>query len=239
MRLVTGRDDPIVMLTKTKCEKATTKRFKNKLKPYHHHFERCNKAVCVHHGREDKVRLGDLVTIPDSDLHHVMDSEAMLAISHAIEDIAGEVRRGELIATFQDFANFLPHKKRYMSLAEDLDAVRVWGCGEIPKNAGKIDFVQAEEERIRRYWLVLFDSEESRAVLLCKQVNRAAKFEDKKFIGFYSFNPYLVQSIRWRFNLLSSGLSRVISHWEKSYPFPDLKMRDLERYIKQPDAVDV
>jgi hypothetical protein len=228
------------MLAKTNCEHATTKRFKTALKPYHHHFDRCEKAVCVHSGRaKGTVRLGDIVTIPDSDLHHVMDSEAMLAISHAIEDIAGETRRGELIATFQEFNNFLPHKKRYMSLAEDLDAVRVWGCGDIPKNCGKIDFVEAGEERIRRYWLVLFDSEHTRAVLLCKQVNKAVKFEDKKFIGFYSFNPYLVQSIRWRFNLLSSGLSRVINHWEKAYPFPDLKMRDLERYLKQSDPVDV
>lgn len=228
------------MLAKTHCEHATTKRFKAKLKPYHHHFDRCGKAVRVHHGHSrEKVRLGDVVTIPDSDLHHVMDSEAMLAISHAIEDIAAEVRRGELIATFQDFKNFLPHKSRYMNLAEELDAVRVWGCGTIPRNCGKIDFVQTEEERLRRYWLVLFDSEETRAVLLCKQVNKAVKFEDKKFIGFYSFNPYLVQSIRWRFNLLSCGLTKVISHWEKSFPFPDLKMRDLERYIKQPDVVDV
>ncbi len=97
--------------------------------------------MCVHHGRStSKVRLGDLVTIPDSDLHHVMDPEAILAISHAIEDIAGEIRQGELIATFQDFKNFLPNKKRYMSLAEDLDAVRVWGSGEVPRNCGKIDF---------------------------------------------------------------------------------------------------
>jgi hypothetical protein len=228
------------MLAKTNCEHTTTKRFKVKLRPYLHHFDKCNKAVCVHHGRSsDKVRLGDLVTIPDSDLHHVMDCEAALAISHAIEDIAGEVRSGELIATFQDFKNFLPYRKRYMSLAEDLDAVRVWGCGTAPKNCGKIDFVQTEEERLKRYWLVLFDSEETRAVLLCKQVNRTAFFTDKKFIGFYSFNPYLVQSIRWRFNLLSSGLSRIVSHWEKSFPFPDLKMRDLERYIKQPDVVEV
>ena len=228
------------MLAKTSCEKATTRRFEKKLKPYHHHFERCNKAVAVHHGRDgSKVRLGDIVTIPDSDLHHVMDSDAMLAISHAIEDIAGESRRGELIATFQDFENFLPHRKRYMSLAEDLDAVRVWGSGPVPKSCGKIDFVEAGEERIRRYWLVLFDSEETRAVLLCKQVNKASKFEDKKFIGFYSFNPYLVQSIRWRFNLLSSGLSSIISHWEKAYPFPDLKMRDLERYLKQTNPVDI
>jgi hypothetical protein len=228
------------MLAKTRCERNTTKRFKAKLRPYHHHFDRCSKAVRVHHGRTPRqVRLGDLVKIPDSDLHHVMDSEAMLAISHAIEDIASETRQGELIATFQDFDNFLPEKGRYMSLAEDLDAVRVWGFGKVPKNCGKIDFIHTNEERLRRYWLVLFDSEHARAVLLCKQVNKAPKFADKKFIGFYSFNPYLVQSIRWRFNLLSCGLSKVIAHWEKTFPFPDLKMCDLERYLKQPDAINV
>ena len=228
------------MLAKTHCEKATTKKFKAKLKPYHHHFNRCSKAIAVHHGRSnDKVRLGDLVTIPDSDLHHVMDSEAMLAISHAIEDIAGEERQGELIATFQDFANFLPYKARYAGLAEDLDAVRVWGFGKPPEKCGKVDFIVADEAKLLRYWLVLFDSEHARAVLLCKQVNKAQKFEDKKFLGFYSFNPYLVQSIRWRFNLLSCGLSKVISHWEKSFPFPDLKMRDLDRMIRQPDTVNL
>jgi hypothetical protein len=228
------------MLAKTRCERSTTKKFRAKLKPYHHHFDKCSKAVCVHNGRtSQQVRLGDLVKIPDSDLHHVMDSEAMLAISHAIEDVAGETRKGELIATFQDFKNFLPEKQRYMSLAEDLDAVRVWGFGQPPKNGGKIDFIQTNEERLKRYWLVLFDSEDARAVLLCKQVNKATKFEDKKFIGFYSFNPYLVQSIRWRFNLLSCGLSKVIAHWEKSFPFPDLKMCDLERYLKQPSPIDV
>jgi len=227
------------MLAKTKCEQSANKKFKAKLKPYHHHFKSCSKAVCVHHGRtKDKVRLGDLVTIPDSDLHHVMDPEAILAISHAIEDIAAEERQGELIATFQDFKNFLPHKNRYISMAEDLDAVRVWGDGEPPKKCGKVDFVQVNGQLLR-YWLVLFDSPHVRAVLLCKQVNKATELADKKFLGFYSFNPYLVQSIRWRFNLMSCGLTKMVAHWEKSFPFPDLKMRDLDRLIKQPDAVEV
>ena len=88
----------------------------------------------MHHGREKKqVRLGDLVTIPDSDLHHIMEFDAMVAISHAIEDIAGEVGHGELIASFQDFKSFAPYKTRYTSLAEELDAVRVWGCGKPPQ----------------------------------------------------------------------------------------------------------
>ncbi len=227
------------MLVKTNCERTTNKKFKAKLKPYHHHFDKCPKAMRVHHGREKhQVRLGDLVTIPDSDLHHVMDSEAMLAISHAIEDIAAEERKGELIATFQDFKNFLPSKNRYISLAEDLDAVRVWGAGEVPKKCGKVDFVQVDD-KLLRYWLVLFESEHARAVLLAKQVNKATELAEKKFVGFYSFNPYLVQSIRWRFNLMSCGLTKVIKHWEKEFPFPALKMRDLDRLIRQPDAVDV
>ena len=228
------------MLAKTKCERQTTKTFQAKLKPYRHHFEKGSGSVCVHRGREQRtVRLGNLVKVPDSDLHHVMEPEAMLAISHAIEDIAGEVRKGELIATFQDFKNFLPEKNRYLSLAEDLDAVRVWGCGEVPKKCGKVDFVQTNDERLRRYWLVLFDSPDARAVLVGRQVNKAAKFEDKKFVGFYSFNPYLVQSIRWRFNLLSCGLSKIIAHWEKSVSLPDLKMCDLERYLKAPESTKV
>ncbi len=228
------------MIAKTNCEKATTKKFKAKLKPYHHHFHRCSKAVAVHHGREKKtVRLGDLATIPDSDLHHIMEFDAMVAISHAIEDIASEIGHGELIASFQDFKNFAPYKAKYTSLAEELDAVRVWGgCGAAPKNTGKIDFIHANCDKMSRYWLTLFDSPESRAVLLCKQVNKATADKDKKYVGFYSFNPYLVQSIRWRFNLLSCGLNRVMAHWEKSFPFPDLKMRDLDRLIKQPDVAD-
>jgi len=239
MSLVTGSTYRL-MLARTNCEKATTKRFKAKLKPYRHQFANCAKAVRIHHGiSPDKVRLGDLVTIPDSDLHHVMDAKAMLAISHAIEDLASEERKGELIATFQDFENFRPHRARYTSLAEDLDAVRVWGSGKVPKKCGKVDFIQADEAKLLKYWLVLFDSERTRAVLLCKQINRAEKFDEKRFLGFYSFNPYLVQSIRWRFNLLSCGLSKVISHWEKSFPFPDLKMKDLDRMIRQPDTVGI
>ncbi len=46
-----------------------------------------------------------------------MDSQAMLAISHAIEDIAAEEGQGELISTFQDFENFKQYKARYMRLA--------------------------------------------------------------------------------------------------------------------------
>jgi hypothetical protein len=157
----------------------------------------------------------------------------MLAISHAIEDIAAEERQGELIATFQDFKNFLPHKNRYMGLAEDLDAVRVWGCGKSRKNAARS--ISSRPTNAAAPLLARPFRQRTRPRRPALQAGQpAVKFEDKKFIGFYSFNPYLVQSIRWRFNLLSCGLSRVMAHWEKSFPFPDLKMRDLDRLIGSP-----
>jgi hypothetical protein len=220
------------MVAVTPCEKAAAKKFHQKLKHYTAKLKAQKCACSVHQCQQTgETTLGEAVTIPDSDITHVFDNEIMLAISHAIEDLAGEVRTGELIATFQRFENFKHQKDRYCSLAQDLDAVRVWGTGTPPDDCPKIDFITADDPNIHRYWLVLFDSPHCRAVLLCKQVNQATTFAHKKFVGFYSFNPYLVQSIRWRFNLLSCGLRSVVKSWEKSQSLPDLKMRDIDNYL--------
>jgi hypothetical protein len=85
--------------------------------------------------------------------------------------------------------------------------------------------------------MVLLDSVPCHAILFCKLVNRTADFADRKFVGFYSFNPYLVQSIRWRFNLLSCGLGKVVNLWEKSFPLPEIKAREIESYLKQRQQV--
>ena len=180
---------------------------------------------------ETKKTLGEAVFIPEHDLIHVFDGDTLLAVSHAIEDLASETGAGELIATFQSFENFLPSRKRYAGLARDLDAVRVWGSGPIPKGCPGVDFIQSENARLMRYWLVLFEGPNDHAVLVCKQLNNAAETEKKKFVGFYSFCPYLVQSIRWRFNLVSSGLNKVVKHFEASFSLPDVKMSDLGPFL--------
>jgi Sensory domain in DIguanylate Cyclases and Two-component system len=224
------------MTVRTSCEKATCHLFKKKLKQYLPPLKtRKKNAVRLHHGRNAKVvTVGEAVAIPASDVSHVFDSELMLAISHSIEDIALEMRQGELISTFQKFDNFLHQKERYVNLAKDLDAVRVWGSGPAPKRCSGIDFINTEGDAFKKYWMVLFDSPKCRALLLCKQVNRTSVFSEKKYVGFYTFNPYLVQSVRWRFNLLSCGLSNILKHWEKSFPLPDLKMKDLESLLPKP-----
>lgn len=220
------------MFAPTPAEAKTAKKFKKKLDLHLPENDGVPRLLRIRGKCPDTQKtLGEAVFIPERDIIHVFDHDTLLAVSHAIEDLASEVREGELIATFQTFDNFLPHKKRYQSLARDLDAVRVWGSGTAPKGCPGIDFIRSDNEKMMRYWLVLFESQNDHAVLVCKQVgagSSAASPEGKKFVGFYSFCPYLVQSIRWRFNLVSSGLKTVIQHWENTFSLPDLKMRDLD-----------
>lgn len=220
------------MIAETACERNAGRKFQEFIE--RHRDEGSKGAFTINRCREtDRVTLGDAVYVPKSDVHHVLDSDIMLGVSHAIEDLAEDIGEGELIATFQEFKNFEPQRDRYNRLARRLNAVRVWGSGPKPKGCPKIDFISAADPKVKRYWLVLFDSPRCRAILLCRQLNRAKTFDKKHFIGFYSFNPYLVQSVRWRFNLLSSGLSRILAHWEKVFPFPDAELKDVAARFRE------
>lgn len=212
-------------------ENASKRAFRKKLKAYQSSFDirtfRVRSKKRAGSRTPQVATLGERISIPDSDITHVFNNEAMLAVSHAIEDMADEVGQGELISTFQRLENFAPQKKRYMALANKLDLVRVWGEGTPPKRCGKVDFVPVFHPQLNRYWIVLFQSPEQQAVLVCRQVNDAEKFEEKAFVGFYSFNPYLVESIRWRFNLVCCGLGPLVRAWEKELGLPTLRLADL------------
>jgi hypothetical protein len=221
------------MFGQTSTEKKTAKKFQAKLKAH----LKCIRGVCQTIKLKrcpvaKTAKLAELVNIPDRDITHVFAAETMLAVSLAIEDLASEVGKGELISTFQNFRNFECHKQRYLSLARDLDAVRVWGAGAPPKRCPRIDFIVTEDPKIIRYRLVLFEGPSDHAVLVCKQLGPTKEPGQEKFIGFYSFNPYLVQSIRWRFNLLTCGLNKIVNHWDKSMVLPNLKLRELDLFLR-------
>jgi hypothetical protein len=221
------------MIVKTRDEERTRRRFEKKLKPYVKKLDsRCLRVT--HVGGRKNTTLGDLVSIPEHDLTHVFNNEAMLAISHAIEDLAAEVREGELISTFQKIDNFLHQKKRYVGLSKDLDAVRVWAAGSPPPRSGNIDFVPIFRSDLEKYWVVLFSSPGSHAVLVCRQVNQATEFARKVFVGFYSFNPFLVESIRRHFNLMSCGLDGVIGEWERQFKLPSISLKEINGLLADP-----
>ncbi|MDX6765276.1 MAG: DICT sensory domain-containing protein [Candidatus Methylacidiphilales bacterium] len=218
------------MIIETSQEKKTQSRFVSKLKPYVQSLDSRCLPVRRQTGKK-AATLGELVAMPKGDVTHVFNNEAMLAISHAIEDLAGEVREGELISTFQNLKNFLPQRKRYVGLSRDLDAVRVWGSGMIPARCPSIDFIPIFRPELERYWIVLFSSPEHHAVLVCRQINEAKDFSDKVFAGFYSFNPFLTESIRRHFNLMSCGLDGVVAAWEKEFRLPSMSLKEINSLL--------
>ena len=202
------------MICRTSEEKHSDRRFQCCLKPYlkvkkHRSMrtsKKCRTAKC-----------SQAKSIPSADINHLFNHEAMLAVSHAIEDLAHETAKGELISTFQHFDNFLHQEERYRELARRLDAVRVWAEGELPTQNDDIDFVPIFHPELTRYWVVLFDSQEIHAILFCKQANQTDHFQRKVFSGYYSFNPFVVRSLRRRFELLSCGMSGVVNHFERYF----------------------
>lgn len=229
------------MIAVTRDEESMERRFRVKLKKHAKNAQlKClklqSKPAASKNGQKKAsapkiTTLGELVSIPQSDITHLFNNEAMLAISHAIEDLALEERKGELISTFQKLENFLPQKKRYNGLAQDLDAVRVWGQGLAPKGCPRIDFIPIFRPELLKYWIVLFSSPKVNAVLVCSQINKSKEFQNKIFAGFYSFNPFLVQSIQRQFNLMSCGLDCVVNQWEKDYRHTTPALKEVDRYF--------
>lgn len=218
----------------TANEEKAQRKFRRKLKPYLQELDPKSLTLPPIPKRQEDVTLGDVLEIGPSDITHVFNNEAMLAISHAIEDLASDTGEGDLFSTFQKMENFEYQKKRYLALANDLDAVRVWAEGQPPKRCGKIDFVPILHKDLKRYWIVLFNSKNVHAALICKQVNRKMNFQDKAFVGFYTFNPFLVESIRRELNLVSCGLSSIIHQWEKELDLHSLSLNEIGQKFLPP-----
>ncbi len=202
------------MICRTPAEKKSEKLFRSRLRPY---LKVKNSRTLPASPKARPENLSEIVVLPISDVTHLFNHEAMLAASHAIEDLARDTGCGELIATFQRVENFHPQRDRYLKIAREVDAVRVWAEGEPPDRTSSIDFIPIFHPLLSRYWVVLFESAEIHAVLFCKQANDSREFSRKIFSGFYSFNPFLVRCIRRRFSLLAAGVDGVVAHFERNF----------------------
>ena len=202
------------MICRTSEEKKSEKLFRSRLRPY----LKSKKPRTVPFSPKPRGgKFSEIIVLPVSDVTHLFNHEAMLAASHAIEDLAHDTGCGELIAPFQRIENFIPQQERYQQIADEIDAVRVWAEGEPTRRPSSIDFVPIFHPLLVRYWVVLFESPDVHAVLFCKQANEAQDFARKIFSGFYSFNPFLVRCIRRRFSLLAAGVDGVVAHFERNF----------------------
>jgi len=124
-----------------------------------------------------------------------LDADAVVAIGNAIEDLALEEADGSLIGCFQHFKDFEAHRERYGHLAATIERVEVLAGGRIPSRIRHLKFTQADRKLCKDYRAILYEGRQRRALLICQQMNPVPKSEDRNFLGFYTFNPWLINRI--------------------------------------------
>lgn len=127
---------------------------------------------------------------------YLFDAEAMLAVGHAIEDLALDAAAGRLLAVFQEFKQFEPMRERYWQLGATLDEVQVLGYGRKPARNGRVKYGHLGQSPLKDFWVVLYEGRRQQALLFCRQVNKTGLFEEKKFVGFYTFDLGLPARVR-------------------------------------------
>ncbi|ACD84235.1 Hypothetical protein Minf_2181 [Methylacidiphilum infernorum V4] len=175
----------------------------------------------------------ELVEIPKTDHLHFFNGYVQRALGYTIEDLAMENgdQGGELTLLLDGAKNFSHQKKRYEVLSKKLDRIRIWSIGPLEGLPPNIDLIHPVHPRLTKYRFYLFRNLKLEVVFVCKQLNRATEISAQKFIGFCSFDPFIVHSLRWKFYLLSSGIEKIINHWEKFFLWPTFRIQEIENFI--------
>lgn len=128
----------------------------------------------------------------DENTFYLFHPEGLQAVTHAIEDIALEEGRGKLMAAVQDYKQFEPQRERYWQLAATLDDVQIIATGKSPRKNGRLKYCNDSKSLFKKFWIVIYEGLHCRTMFLAEQSNKATHFEEKKFIGFYTFNSKLI-----------------------------------------------
>jgi len=159
--------------------------------------------------------------------HHFycFDAEAILAASQAIEELALEEATGFLLATMQEFKNFEPHRERYWQLAATLAEAWVIAKGKRLPRHGHLKFIATDDPTLAPFWTVLYQGHQRQVMLVCRQVNVAKIFEQKRFHGFYTFHPDLIVRVRQDIEGILRGRASRMREFER--------LRAIDRAVKR------
>jgi hypothetical protein len=166
------------------------------------------------------------------------DGEAVLAVSHAIEELALEEANGALLATMQEFRHFEPHRERYWQLAATLAEVRVIARGRRPARHGHLKFLVTNHRTLARFWTVLYQGHQRRAMLICRQANTAKVFEQKRFDGFYTFAPGLIAGVREDLEQILTGRTGGMEEFERLLAIDRAVKRLAAEFTREHKAVE-
>ena len=170
---------------------------------------------------------------------YVFDAEALGAFGHAIEDLALEEANGNLLAAFQTFDNFEPHRERYGHLALTLDNVEVLAAGPFQHRVRRVKFIKDGQSACRQFWAVIFEGRGGQCLFIARQTNRAAAFEEKQFAGFYTFNPWLVTVLRANLLSLAAGQGSSLREFIRQQAIDQAAKLIKLQFLREREAVDL
>jgi len=169
---------------------------------------------------------------------YLFDSEALLAASHAIEELALEEANGTLLAAMQGFKHFEPHRERYWQLAATLEDVRVIAYGKQPPRHGHLKFIATSHKALGPVWTVLYQGQRRQAMLVCRQTNRAKTFEEKRFEGCYTFDRELIARLRQNLEQILSGHATRLREFERLIAIDEAAKKLAAEFTREHQAVD-
>ena len=169
---------------------------------------------------------------------YLFDAEALLAASHAIEELALEEANGTLLAAMQGFKHFEPHRERYWQLAATLADVRVIAHGKQPPRHGHLKFIATSHKALGPVWTVLYQGQRRQAMLVCRQTNRAKTFEEKRFEGCYTFNRELIARVRQDLEQILAGRAPRMREFERLLAIDQAAKKLAAEFTREHKAVD-
>jgi hypothetical protein len=169
---------------------------------------------------------------------YLFDAEALLAGSHAIEELALEEANGSLLATMQEFNHFEPHRERYWQLAATLADVRVVARGKQPPRHGHLKFIATNHKGLGPFWTVLYQGHRRQAMLICRQTNRAKAFEAKRFEGCYTFDRKWIASVRQDIEHILAGRAARLQEFERLIAIDQAAKKLAAEFMREHKAVD-
>ena len=168
----------------------------------------------------------------------LFDAEATLAVSHAIAELALEEASGRLLAMFQEFKNFEPHRERYWQLAATLDQVQVIGHGKKPAVHGRLKFIAVGQREAAGFWAVLYQGRSVQVLFIARQANDAKLFEERRFSGFYTFRPWIIERVREDIVALCSGRRETITEFERMATIDQAAKHLVRGFRREHECVD-
>ena len=129
-------------------------------------------------------------------IFYEFDADSVVAIWHAVEDLALEEASGSLVAAIQEFSWVEAHRERYEQLALTVDHVEVIGAGAAPRRMARMKWLADRKGAVKRYRAAIYEGPEVQVAFVAEQANEAKEFEARRFRGFYTFDAGLVARLR-------------------------------------------